>query len=91
MKYNYFSYIGGIFLGGQLVPQIYKTWVQKNAENLSLPFLCCNVIGLLCMGMYGFLNNDFALVLPIAFSLCNTMILMFLKIIYSLKQQDNTL
>jgi uncharacterized protein with PQ loop repeat len=86
--YAIFSYLGGVFLGGQLIPQIYRTYKQKNADNLSLIFLCCNITGLLFMAMYGIFNNDYPLVIPIAFSLCNTFVLLFLKIFFHLRNND---
>ena len=78
--YEYFAYIGGCFLGLQLIPQIYKTYSQNNADNLSLQFMVCNWIGLTSMGIYGLSNKDTPLVIPIVLSLLNTSILIILKI-----------
>ena len=85
--YEYFAYIGGCLLGIQLLPQIYKTYVQNDASNLSFTFMCCNWIGLTCMDIYAYSNNDLPLVIPISISLCNTSILILLKISIDYKKK----
>ena len=81
--YEILAYNGGFFLGIQLLPQIYKTYTQRNADNLSLPFMICNVTGLTCMGLYSLFNNDIPLLVPIGVSLCNTTVLIIMKIYYT--------
>ena len=81
--YYLFGYLGGIFLSLQLYPQIYKVIKQKNADNLSLGFMICNLLGLLCMGIYGFSNNDITLLVSISISFTNTCILVILKLYYT--------
>ena len=90
MDYTYFSYIGGSLLALQLIPQIIKTWYQKNADNLSIIYLLLNISGLGCMGMYGYLINDMSLSLPIGISLINTCILLLLKIYFSYIDNNDT-
>lgn len=77
------GYIGGAFISIQLLPQLHKTFTSKDATSLSLPFMCCNICGLGCMGIYGFFNNDLPLILPTVISLCNTLILVVLKLKYN--------
>lgn len=80
LMYEYFAYIGGCLLGIQLIPQIYKTYVKNEANNLSLTFMSCNWIGLTCMDIYAYSNNDLPLVIPISISLFNTTVLIGLKL-----------
>ena len=87
LMYEYFAYIGGCLLGIQLMPQIYKTYVQNDASNLSFTFMCCNWIGLTCMDIYAYMNNDLPLVIPISISLFNTSILILLKTYIDSKKQ----
>lgn len=83
MLFDTLAYIGGGLLSFQLIPQIHKTYSQKNADNLSLPFMICNWTGLFCMGAYGIYNNDRPLYIPISISLVNTSILIGLKLYYT--------
>lgn len=77
------AYTGGIFLSFQLIPQIYKTFQQKNADNLSFVFLIFNCIGLCCMIVYTVLNKDWPLVASISLSFFNTLVLTCLKMYYT--------
>jgi uncharacterized protein with PQ loop repeat len=77
------AYVGGTMLSFQLIPQIYKIIKHKNADNISLLFVCLNWIGLTCMGIYAFFNNDYSLFISISLSLINTTILFFIKVYYS--------
>jgi uncharacterized protein with PQ loop repeat len=83
MQYEIFGYLGGMFLCLQLWPQIYKTYKNKDASQLSLFFMGLNWIGLGCMVLYGFFNKDPPLYIPAGISLFNTSILIALKCYYS--------
>lgn len=69
------GYVGGALLAVQLFPQIYKVIRTKSSKDLSFPFLGLNITGLLCMTMYGLLNNDIPLYAPAIISLVNTILL----------------
>ena len=77
------AYIGGTLLSFQLIPQIYKIIKEKNAENISLLFVCLNWIGLSFMDIYAIMKKDYSLVISISLSLINTTILFFTKIYYT--------
>ena len=78
-----FGYIGGVLLGIQLFPQIYKTWTIRDAEHLSLGFMLCNLFGLSSMGVYTFYNKDYPILIPICVSTFNSTILIFLKLYFT--------
>lgn len=75
-----FSFIGGSILCINMWPQIYKTYKCDSAKELSIMFLGLNISGLLFMDVYGFLQKDMSLYIPISLSLMNSIILVFLKI-----------
>ena len=58
------GYVGGALLSVQLFPQIHKVIRTKSSKDLSFQFLGLNIMGLLCMTIYGLLNNDTPFTLP---------------------------
>lgn len=78
--YGALGYVGGFFLSIQLIPQIIKTWRQKDASQLSYVFMGCNWIGLGCMTTYGVLNRDPPLYVPAGLSFMNTSVLICVKL-----------
>ena len=69
------GYVGGALLSVQLFPQIHKVIQTKSSNDLSFQSLRLNIMGLLCMTIYGLLNNDTPLYIPAIISLSNTIIL----------------
>ena len=82
MDYGILGYLGGVFLSAQLVPQIIKVYQRRDASQLSMGFMICNVVGLGCMTSYGVLNNDPPIYVPTSVSLFNTCILISQKCFY---------
>jgi len=77
------GFFGGIILSIQMFPQIYKILNTKSTKDISTSFLILNIVGLACMTGYGVVRNDLPLYVPTSISLCNTMIVLILKIVYS--------
>ena len=70
------------------LPQLYKTWTTKSAEDVSLITLILFIIGLICWIVYGIkINSSPILVANIVTFIFNFSILI-LKLIYSKSQKD---
>mgnify|MGYP001223225057 CR=1 FL=1 len=88
MKYiNILGYLGGFFLTINMIPQIYKTYREKRADNISLLFLLLNFIGLFLNMTYSYLDKIYAIAIPISFSFFFCCIMIVLK----LKYKNNTI
>lgn len=85
MNNEIYSYAGGMILCINMIPQIKKTWEQQSAKELSYMFMGMNVTGLTLMSVYGILQEDKSLYIPMFVSLTNTIILIMLKL-----KLDNT-
>ena len=77
------GFFGGIILSVQMFPQIYKILNTKSTKDISTSCLILNIVGLACMTGYGVVRNDLPLYVPSSISLCNTMIVLILKLCYS--------
>ncbi len=71
-----------VFTATSLLPQLYKIYRNKEAGDISIPMLVFLFIGLVLWTWYGFLINDWILVVSNAFSLIVNFTLMLLSIIY---------
>jgi uncharacterized protein with PQ loop repeat len=76
------AYVGGAVLGIQMWPQIYKIFVSKSTNDISLCYLLLNSFGLLCMVTYGFLTTQPPLYIPTTICLINSCIMVMLKLFY---------
>ena len=82
MNYGLLGYLGGGLLSVQMLPQIIKVYKQKDASQLSLSFMICNLVGLGCMSAYGILNRDPPIFIPTTCSFVNTCVLISQKCFY---------
>lgn len=82
------GYIGGILLAIQFIPQITKVIKTKSTQDLSLLFMFTNTAGLICMLMFGILENNKPLYIPVSISLVNTIILIMLKFFFDTKSKN---
>jgi uncharacterized protein with PQ loop repeat len=90
MDYSLLGYLGGGLLSFQMIPQIIKVYRQKDASQLSLSFMMCNLIGLGCMSTYGFLNRDPPIYVPTTCSFVNTCVLISQKFFYDSVQHNRS-
>ena len=78
------AYSGGTILGLQMIPQIIRVYMTKSSSDISYVFLFLNILGLVCMAIYGISNDDKPIYIPILFSITNTICLVSLKIYYEI-------
>jgi len=79
------GYTGGILLSLQLIPQIIQIIKTRSAKDLSTSFLCINLVGLSCTCLFGILQNNPPLYIPLIFSVTVTIIILFLKLYFDSK------
>ena len=84
-KFNYvdlFGFFAALLTTLAFLPQVYKTWKTKSAEDVSLIMLILFITGLICWIIYGYkIHSIPILVANITTFIFNSSIL-FLKIIY---------
>lgn len=85
---EFYGFIAAILTTIAFLPQLYKTWTTKSAEDVSLITLILFIIGLICWMIYGIkINSTPILVANIVTFIFNFSILI-LKLIYSKSQKD---
>lgn len=75
----------GLFAGvcttTAVIPQLYKTWAEKDVEDISLKMYLVLTTGLLSWAIYGFLREDLPIILTngISFTLNCIMIFFYFR------------
>lgn len=80
---EWLGYTGGTILTLQLVPQIYRVWLYRDARPLSYMFIFMNCVGLSMMVTYGYLSNDIPIVVSTGSSLFSSVVLGWSKYMLS--------
>ena len=78
--------IAGIFTSASMLPQLIKTFKEKKADDISLVMLIILMTGIVGWIYYGFLRNDFPIIITNTFSLLLNLILIFLRWKYKNKE-----
>ena len=81
-SYNYVGLIGSLILSFSIIPQVYKTFMSKSAEDLSYKWLVSTVIGLTLVNIYAVNFNLWALYIPGFMELLLVIVLFYLKKYY---------
>ena len=81
------GYTGGIILSICLAPQIYKIIKTKEVENISYLWQILYLTGISFHLYYGIYYNLLPIFIPTIIELCLILFLIFLKIIYSKKNE----
>lgn len=85
---NWTSIVGlfaGICTASSLLPQLIKTIKEKKAEEISKGMLFILMAGLATWVIYGFLRDDFPIILTNSFSLTLNILLIIFRFKYSRK------
>lgn len=88
MKPEYIQLVGigaGILTSVSMLPQLIKTFKEKEAEDLSLVMILILMGGIGSWVWYGFLKND----LPIIFTNCFSFLLNTILLFFRFKYADN--
>lgn len=84
------GYTGGACMTINMVPQLYKTYVTKSVNDISIIFLILNVLGLGLYTIYGIIKNIHTITIPVSISFIISCILCILKYVYTNKTLINT-
>lgn len=82
MSIEWIGLIAGILTTLSFVPQVYRTWKTKSADDLSLGMFLLFTLGVILWLVYGFLIDDLPIILAniVTLSLAGT--LLVFKIIF---------
>ena len=86
MKQEYIQYIGisaGVLTSVSMLPQLIKTFKEKEVEDLSLVMILTLMIGIAAWIWYGFLRNDLPIIFTNCFSFLLNAVLLFFRFRYS--------
>ena len=79
------GYMGGGCMTINMIPQLYKTYTTKSANDISIIFLVLNLIGLGLYTIYGIIKNIYTISIPVSISFILLFILFILKYLYTVK------
>ena len=83
--FNYidlFGFLAALLTTIAFLPQLYKTWLTKSAEDVSLIMLILFITGLICWIIYGLKINSIPIVVANVFTFIFNFSILILKIIY---------
>ena len=78
------GYTGGVFLTINMIPQLWKTWRTKRADDISWYFLLLQLTGLGLYTVYGILKNLYTISIPTGINVLITLCLILLKKKYTI-------
>ena len=88
-NFNYidlFGFLAALLTTIAFVPQLYKTWKTKSADDVSLIMLILFIIGLFCWIVYGLNIGSFPILVANIITFIFNFSILILKITYSKKK-----
>jgi len=85
-NFNYidlFGFLAALLTTIAFVPQLYKTWKTKSADDVSLIMLILFIIGLFCWIVYGLKIGSFPILVANIITFIFNFSILILKITYS--------
>ena len=77
-----FGFLAALLTTIAFLPQVYKTWQTKSADDVSLVMLILFIIGLICWIIYGIKINSIPILVANIFTLIFNFSILILKITY---------
>lgn len=77
-----FGYIGGGILSINNIPQIYRIWRTRSADDLSYTTLILQIIGYIFYITYGIMISSFPIIVTLGVSFLFTLIVLAMKMWY---------
>lgn len=74
------GYTAAIFATGSFIPQVWKTWRTRSAEDISFLMLFLHITGMVLWGTYGFLLGAAPIVVANAVAILLDVVLIVLKL-----------
>ena len=88
--FNYidlFGFLAALLTTIAFLPQLYKTWETKSADDVSLIMLILFIIGLVCWIIYGFKIDSFPILIANIFTFIFNFSILILKLSYNKKKK----
>ena len=82
---EFFGFFAALLTTIAFLPQLYKTWKTKSADDVSLIMLILFIIGLLCWIIYGLKIHSVPILVANIITFIFNFSILILKIIYSKK------
>tara|TARA_Y100001968_G_C19326648_1_gene702115 strand:- start:404 stop:676 length:273 start_codon:yes stop_codon:yes gene_type:complete len=85
--FNYvdlFGFFAALLTTIAFLPQLYKTWQTKSADDVSLIMLILFIIGLICWIIYGLKINSIPILVANIITFIFNFLILILKITYSI-------
>ena len=80
---NLFGFSAALLTTIAFLPQLYKTWKTKSADDVSLTMLISFIIGLICWIIYGLKINSIPILISNIITFIFNFSILILKITYS--------
>ena len=80
---EFFGFLAALLTTIAFLPQLYKTWKTKSADDVSLTMLIVFIIGLFCWIVYGLKINSIPIVVANIITFIFNFSILVLKITYS--------
>ena len=80
---NLFGFLAALFTTIAFLPQLYKTWQTKSADDVSLVMLILFITGLVCWIIYGLKINSIPILVANIITFIFNFSILILKITYS--------
>ena len=77
-----FGFLAALLTTIAFLPQVYKTWQTKSADDVSVVMLILFIIGLICWIIYGIKINSIPILFANIFTLIFNFSILILKITY---------
>ncbi len=82
-----FGFLAALLTTIAFLPQLYKTWKTKSAEDVSLIMLILFIVGLLCWIIYGLKINSIPILIANMITFIFNLSILILKITYRKKKE----
>jgi len=84
---EFFGFSAALLTTIAFLPQLYKTWKTKSADDVSLIMLILFIIGLICWIIYGLKINSLPILVANIITFIFNFSILILKITYSNKKE----
>ena len=89
-NFNYidlFGFLAALLTTIAFLPQLYKTWKTKSADDVSLSMLILFIVGLLCWIIYGLKINSIPILVANIVTFLFNFSILILKLTFSKKKE----
>lgn len=78
----------GVLTASSMLPQVFKSWKEKKADDISLKMLIVLISGIVLWIVYGIQKDDFPIIATNCFSLLVNTVMIVLRIKFKRNKKD---